>query len=154
MNQELGSLAQSARGNQLKTARWILIFVGVLTAGANCFFLINSESSINKQVVDLQQQGQIVDLDEVAGILSYNRILFGSLTALGVLFIVLGIMVYQFPVPCTVTGLVLYVGAAAVFGFLDPMTLASGLIIKILIVVGLIKSVKSAIAYSNDQQLA
>jgi hypothetical protein len=37
----LGSLAQAARGNELKQAQRILIVIGLLTVAANGFFLFN-----------------------------------------------------------------------------------------------------------------
>jgi len=37
----LGSLAQAARGNELKQAQRILIVIGVLTMGVNGFLLLS-----------------------------------------------------------------------------------------------------------------
>ena len=64
----------------------------------------------------------------------------------------LGVYVKKFPVPATITGLVLYLGANAVFGLMDPTTLARGLIIKIFIIIGLFKAVQAAIAYQRESE--
>ena len=63
-------------------------------------------------------------------------------------------MVTQYPVPCTITGLVLYLGANAAFGLMDPTSLARGLIVKIVIIVALFKAVQAAIAYQKEEQQA
>jgi len=150
MNQELGSLAQSARGNQLKSARWILIFVGVLTTAINGFMFVSNDARLEKEAAELRSQGYEIDEAELANLSSTTKVTSVSFAALGILFILLGILVYQFPVPCTVAGLVLYIAAAGLSALIDPMTLAQGLIVKILIVAGLFKSVKSAFAYTNE----
>ncbi len=59
-------------------------------------------------------------------------------------------LVKTYPVPATVLGLVLYVGCAAVFGYLDPTTLAMGWLVKIIIVVALAKAIQSAVAYQRE----
>jgi hypothetical protein len=66
---ELGNLAQAARTKQLKTARGILFFVGVITVLANAaliFFarnLVNSE--IEKEVANLRGQGMEIDQNAI-----------------------------------------------------------------------------------------
>jgi hypothetical protein len=80
------------------------------------------------------------------------KAIMGATIALGVLFIIFGILVKTYPVPITITSLVLYVGAAIIFGYLDPSTLARGWLIKLLIIVGLVKSIQSALAYQREQQ--
>ena len=76
----------------------------------------------------------------------------GALIGLGVLYIVMGMFVKQYPVPLTIAALVLYIGSAAVFAILDPATLASGIIVKILIIVGLAKAVQAALAYERERK--
>ena len=150
MNQELGSLAQSARGNQLKSARWIMIFVGVLTIAINGFAFATTDGTLDREVAELQAQGYEIDDAELANLIFSNKLITGGFAATGVLFILLGILVYQFPVPCTVTGLVLYIGAIGLGALLNPLSLAQGIIVKVLIIMGLVKSVKSAFAYTNE----
>lgn len=150
----LGSLTQSARTGQLKTARGILIAIGVLTVVVNGIFLFLAEEQVNTEVRKLQQQGLQVDMAAVQQAVLLTRIVNGSAAALGVVFIILGLIVYRAPVMATVTGLVLYVGATAAFGLMDPATLLSGVIIKIIIVVGLFKAVQAAFAYQREQRAA
>ena len=46
----LGNLAQAARGNELKQAQRILIFIGVLTMAVNGFFLYNLPNEIQLEI--------------------------------------------------------------------------------------------------------
>lgn len=154
----LGSLAQSARAKQLKTARIILIIVGVLTIAANGFMYANTHNEVDQviqqQIKDVRARGLLEDQASVAElrhrVTLFCQILYGSTVALGVIFIVLGVMVYAYPVPVTILGLVLYIGAAAVFGFLNPATLVEGVILKIIVIVALVKSLQAAIAYQKS----
>jgi hypothetical protein len=55
----LGSLAQAARGNELRQARWILIVIGLLTLAVNGAFLYNLPNEIQQAI----QQNQIPAAD-------------------------------------------------------------------------------------------
>lgn len=146
----LGSLAQAARGNQLKSARWTMVFVGVLSLIINAVMIPVVDKQIDAEIVKIQQQGMEADVDQVAALRMLNYAILGVGVGLGMLFIVLGAMVYKFPVFCTVTGLVLYLVSAVGFGLIDPTTLLKGAIVKIIIVVALFRSVKSALAYQAE----
>ena len=155
----LGNLAQSARTGQLRTARVIMFIVGGLTIAMNGFGYFTAEKivddAIQNEVEKVQQQGLVVDPTELSKIrgqaITLTRVFSGVGLAVGVVFIVLGLFVYQMPVAATVTALVLYVGMYALVGYFDPSQLYRGLIIKILIVVGLFKSIQAAIAYRQEQ---
>ena len=115
----------------LNAAKWILIVVGIITVIAHIYFL--SQAAFAAQTAIL-----VVFL------------LFG------VGFIVLGVFVKDYPVPMTITGLVLY----SLGTLVDFIILASlgGLefknfrmyVIKIAIVVALAKAVKSAFDYEAE----
>jgi hypothetical protein len=156
----LGSLAQSARGKQLKTARGILLVIGGLTIVANFVFFAMIESQIDqeiqKEVQNLRARGLVANQIEIAKVresaIRVARLVQGVAIFLGVVFVVFGFLVQSYPVPITITALVLYVGAAAVFGLLDPTTLLQGLIMKVIIVVALAKSIQAALAYERERQ--
>lgn len=149
----LGSLSQAARGNELKQAQRILIFIGVLTMAVNGFFLFSLPGMIEKEI----QQNQIApaDVEEVrqAAMIS-GYLIYGSPALLGLLFVVFGLIIKQYPVPITITSLILYVLAVAAFGLLDPMTLVQGLIMKIVIIFGLVRAIKAARAFQAHTQKA
>ncbi len=92
----------------------------------------------------------VADPTEVASVRFQNHMTYGVGAALGMIFVALGILVYQFPVICTVLGLVLYVGSIIGFAIVAPASIAQGIIIKIFITIALAKSVSSAIAYQKD----
>ncbi len=153
----LPSLAQSARADTLNSARGILFAIGILTLLANGFMFAKSRNEIDEVfAAEIKKLGPNFVPDEVkvaeakAGALSTVRMIYGGAAALGALFCVFGGVVKQFPVPVTITSLVLYIGATAVFGVLDPSSLARGAIIKIIMTVGLFKSVQAALAYQKE----
>jgi hypothetical protein len=154
---DLGSLAQSARQKQIKSARNILFVIGVLTVGANAVMMGLARGQVEKAIqaeIAKVGPGAIVDqaklqqLQEAAVRIAYLVCAVAML--LGVVFIVFGFIVKKYPVPITITSLVLYIGAAVIFGILDPTTLLQGIIIKIVIVVALVKAIQAAIAYQRE----
>ncbi len=138
---------------------WILIGVGILTVLVNLAFFAMIESQVDEeikqQVNKLHKQGQQEDPASVAEfrskVIKIAQLFQGGAIALGVVFIILGIMVKKYPVSCTIIGMVLYIGSIAIFGYLDPETLAKGLLIKIIVVVVLAKSIQAAVAYQREQ---
>src|SRR5262249_22933761 len=127
----------------LNKARWILIVVGVLTIGLNVFLLATLKEQLRGAPQPIFDQ-----------LYALNTMMAGVGIALGVVFIILGILVKTLPVACTVTGLVLYIVGNIVFMVLsgDPKMLFQGAIVKVFIVVALAKSVQAAIAYQKETQ--
>ncbi|MDB5311234.1 MAG: hypothetical protein JWO38_5436 [Gemmataceae bacterium] len=154
---ELGSLAQSARRTSLKQARTILIVVGVLTALMNVFMFVNAEAEVRKAFEDEKRKlgpGMVFDEAEIKktseSALQVTRLIYGGTVFLGVLFVCLGLAVYRAPVVCTVTGLVLYLAANAIFAALDPLNLVRGIIVRVIIIVAMVKAVQAALAYERE----
>jgi len=160
-DEELGSLAQEVRKKSLGQAKGIMIFIGVITLGANVFVGAMSESlvrtEIDKEVKIIQNSGQEVDMEYVEEIVSAStrqlQLISALFTALGVAFIVMGFAIYKAPVGITIAALILYLGGQAITAFLDPTMIIRGVLIKIIIVVLLVKSVSAAIAYQNEAQV-
>jgi hypothetical protein len=155
----LGSLAQAARQKQLNQARWLLIIIGILTLGANAFFAATARQQVDAEIQKEQRkaaaQGMqfIVDQSKVDMVVRMVIIINVVMCLVGALFIVFGIIVKMYPVPITIASLVIYVLAALVFAVLEPESLLRGIIIKIIIVVALISSIKAAIAYERERAL-
>jgi hypothetical protein len=155
----LGSLAQSARSRQLKSARGILLFIGVLTvvvAGGMISLARSQVDNVIKTELDkIRAPGVTINAEKVeqwrSKALRSTYLMHGVSLALGVVFIVLGILVRKYPVPITITALVLYVGAGAIFGLIDPKSLAAGVVVKVIIILALVKSIQSALAYEREQ---
>jgi hypothetical protein len=144
----LGSLAQSARVKHLNTARWVLISIGILTILLNGFLLATMRQTTMAEI--RKKNMVIVDQDQFEQGLMTARLIMAVPIALGLVFVVLGLLVKTYPVPITITALVLYVAATLAFGMLEPQTLAQGFIVKIIIVVALVKAVQAALAYQRE----
>ncbi len=149
----LGSLAQSARGKEISRAKGILIVIGILTMILNGFLFFNLGNEIQQEIqkgnVDPAQLDQFRQSATVAGYL-----LYGGPALLGLVFFVFGLIVKKYPIPITITSLVLYVGSAILFAVLNPLSIAQGIIIKVIIVVALAKAIKAAYAYENETRKA
>jgi len=157
---KLGSLSQSARLKSLNSAKGILIVIGVLTVIFNGIQIPLARDqiheAINREVQKLQGQGMIVDQSKVKEAedtaMRIALLILGGFIALGVLFIVLGLAIKSYPVPITVTSLVLYLAGAAFSFYLDPEFVGFAAIIKIFIVIALVKAIQSAIAYERERR--
>jgi hypothetical protein len=153
----LGDLAQSARGKQLKNARAIMFFVGALSVAVNLFVFMSAESEvqheIDKEVAKLGP-GMVADPDKIAEVkaqaVGATHLMSGAGMLLGGVFIACGLLVTGHPVPATITALALYLGSTAIFGLINPASIASGLLVKIFIALGLFKAVQAAIAYQKE----
>ena len=153
----LGGLAQTARGNQLKSARGIMLFVGVLSMLVNGYFFAaapgNVQEAIDKEIGKLGP-GFVADPVKVAQIKSQavraTQLIAVAGVVLGMAFVVCAALVQKHPVPVTITALALYLGGNAIFGLMDPSTLAAGAIMKIFIVIALFKAVQAAVAYQKE----
>ncbi len=147
----LGSLAQAARGNELKQAQRILIGIGGLTMAVNGFFLLNLPNEIQQAI----QQNQIgpADAEQARQAMTIlGGLIYGTAALLGLVFVIFGVIIKKFPVPITITSLVLYLLATVAFGLLDPTTLVAGLIIKVVIIYALFRAIQAARAYQAHTQ--
>jgi hypothetical protein len=166
MDTPYSSLAQSARTQELKKAKGILWLVGILTIAVYGFMFANSRNELDTAVNgELAKSGLSIekvrawpeamraDFDKTyASTFGKVRLIYGASIALGVIFILCALCVEKKPVASTVTGLVLYLGSMAAAGAIDPANLAKGIIIKIFIIVGLVSSVKAALAIEKERR--
>jgi predicted RND superfamily exporter protein len=156
---DLGSLAQSARKSNLSSARGILIAIGILNGLGAVFFYFNADREA-AQVIEQEkkQAGPFVQFDPVKvkeaqdELARVARLIYLGVIATGVVFVGLGVAVKKAPVPCTVAGLVMFLGLNALAALADPVNLVRGFILKIIFFVGLIKAVQAAVAYERDRK--
>jgi hypothetical protein len=151
-------LAQKARGKQLNQARWILIVVGGLTIVLNGVLMLMLRDQIRnemKQEIAKLGPGAFVDQAQVREAEDHayrmGLLVTGAAVLLGIVFVICGIIIKMFPVPVTITSLVLYILAILGFGALDPTTLVAGLLIKIIVIVALVKAIQAALAYERER---
>ena len=136
---------QRKRGGSgaLATAQITLILVGLLTIALNGFLLFNAPN----EVQEVMQGGNVAMTQE--SLLQFVQIFYGAFIAVGTIMIILGALIYQFPVFCPLAGLILYILAIVVSGVIDPMSLVKGIIIKVLVIVALGKAVGDGASYRN-----
>jgi FtsH-binding integral membrane protein len=163
---ELGSLSQKVRTDSLRSARIIMIIVGLLMSGANLFFALSAEAMVDKEINDLRKSGMVFDEAKLKpfrdSAIRTTQLAAFVFVGVGAIFFVLAAMIYKAPVPCTVTALVLYVGgwvasvAIAISNTDDAkevgQAVASGWLVRILIIIALVKAVQAAIAYQKERQ--
>lgn len=154
----LGSLAQSARAKELRSARTIFIVIGVLMLIGVVFNLVTLDTQLD-MAIKAEMKAQNLSESDVdpealtAARQSIKRIAYLLIAGTGVLavvYFVLAGLVSRHPIPVTVTGLVIYLASAAIFAVIDPTTLVQGIIIKIIIIIALIKAVAAAVAYQKS----
>jgi hypothetical protein len=157
--EELGSLAQSARKSSLSQARNILIILGVLNGLGAMFLYANADREAHQEVEkEIKAAGPAMTFDPVEvkkaeeDLARVVKLIYLGVFGVAVLFVILGLAVHKAPVPCTITGLVLFLGMNALAILADPMNLASGLIFKIIFLVVLVKAVQSAMAYERERK--
>jgi hypothetical protein len=136
---------------ELKSARTLLILVGViqLLFGAYAFYTVRDQfdEAVRAQVA---QQGPGYEVDQKAADQAFddNKALVYGLTAvpvgLGVLFLILSVFVFRFPIGVTLTGLIVFVLAHLGDALVDPSSLLKGIILKVVFITGLWKAYQSA----------
>jgi hypothetical protein len=156
----LGSLGQSARLKELKTARVIFIVIGLLTIGTNAFLYNRMPSivdaQIKKEVDPLLRKGMTIDPVAMAELrasaIRASQLAAIGFIAIGVVYLVFAAIIEKYPVPITISGLVIYIASAAIMAIFEPMSLVQGLLIKILFVVGLLKAVQAALSFERRRK--
>jgi hypothetical protein len=81
-------------------------------------------------------------------------LLYGGPALLGMLFFIFGLFVQKYPIPITITSLVLYVLATLIFALINPLTITGGIIFKVIIVFALVRAIKAAFAYDSETRKA
>lgn len=135
---------QVAHSTELKTARWTLLLVGVLMMFVNLALFIAADSEVASIAQEEASQGVAVDQGFLVVIV---RIVYAFSMLVGVFFMLLGSLVYRYPVVAPSIGLALYVLINIVTLVLNPMSFVSpiGIIIRIAVIGTLIKAINSGI---------
>jgi hypothetical protein len=156
----LGSLGQEARLKNLNTAKWIMIIVGLIQMGNFAIFYAMTEKEADTVIAE-ELRNQRIGRDQIDPVqfreyrdtmIRIARLIYGALIALGAAFVIMGLFVKKYPVPLTITALVLFIGVHAVLAILNPVNLAAGLLLKVIFIVGLAKAIQAAIAYERERK--
>ena len=146
---------------ELKTARRVLIGVGILQILVNGMFMVVAKQSL-KEAVDkalaarnlnrLVVNQNKLNAAEEAG-LQRIYLIDGGFIAIGVIFIIAGFLMPKFPLQASLTSLMLYVGGAIAQYVFNPDSLdIGGIVFKGLVVVALFKAVQAGLAYRGETQ--
>lgn len=137
---------QVEHSTELNTARWTLIAVGILMMIVNFALFIAADSEVANIAQEEAAQGVAVDQGFLVVVV---RIVYAFSMVVGIFFILLGTLVYRFPVVAPSIGLALYVLINIMTLVLNPMSFVSpiGIIIRIAIIGTLVKAINSGIYY-------
>jgi hypothetical protein len=142
---------QSVWNKELKSARTILIVVGVLQLIFGAFYLTQAREEFDKGLeaaVKARGPNLVVDRVEADRLFEENKGLVYGLGSfplvLGVFFLVMAAIVSRFPVGVTLTSLIVFIVAHVATAVVDPSQIASGIVLKIIFIVILVKAYKSA----------
>jgi hypothetical protein len=139
---KLGSLAQTARNKHLKQARTTLLIVGILMGIAQVVMYFMEIGEVQKAGPQVNQEAAQLFL----------LLFHGCAIAVALAFIVAAFFVERYPVPITVSALVLFLLVQAIFALADPMNLVRGIILKIIVIVALAKALQAGIAAQREQR--
>jgi hypothetical protein len=148
---------QEARAKLLRKIRFMLVAMGVLMLVAYGFAFSTAKSDVKGAVEELaaqfQKRGTPVDPAQLkqieAAAVWTQQWAAGVFLAVGVAYVVFGVLVFRWPVPITILALALYVISLAVIGLTDPQQLTSYPAIKVIIVVGLWRAFAAARSYER-----
>lgn len=157
---KLGSLAQAARGNQLRNARNILLFIGIITLLFTAVQLALVRGEVKREIdQEITKQAAVgKKVDPAARAQFEEQLVMVQLVLVGLIgggegiaFVILGVLVKRFPVPATIIGLVLYILDTVVGVLLNPAA-AGALIIRVIFIVALSKAIQAAFAYEREKR--
>ena len=136
---------------ELKSARNILIVVGIIQLLFGAFYISQARKTFDEQVAaEVKGMGAdyTVDKEKLDVAWEEQKSLWLGLCAvpvgLGVFFLVMAALVYRMPVGVTLTSLIVFVVAHLADAAFDPSSLLKGLILKIIFLSVLWKAWKSA----------
>jgi len=153
-------IAQQHRLTELKTARGILLGVGIVSIAFNLFLFAYARSltdgAFEKEMQILRAQGKDVDPAVVEELkesdVRARQVMAGLMASMGLVFCVLAFFVSKYPLFSTASGLLIYIGTQGLLAYMDLTTIFSGILIKILIFIALASAVKTAMAYERQSR--
>jgi len=149
----LGSLTQAARSKQLKTARGLLIFVGVWLLLSLGFEWLTLDMQLHQLAKEHGvPEGRVPELREA--LMPAMYVISAIYVGLAVLYFIFAGVVRSHPVPITITALVIFVALLLIAAALDPASIAKGWLVKIIVIVGLAKAIQAALAYQRELDAA
>ena len=147
----LKSLGQEVRKASINKARWCLIAVGIWTLVSIGIEYGTLDEQLRRE---FQKERIPVDAELIAMVKEQLMPYIYMFVAGGAALILMGVFVKQYPVPLTIAGLVVYVGIHLVFATLNPLTLVSGWIVKLIVIAVLWTAIQAAMAYEKERRMS
>jgi hypothetical protein len=162
----LGSLKQHAQSKNLRSARVALIVACIVMAIMAVANYLTAEKQIDDEIKkELKHLGAgAMEQKEVKlakeGMMRVLGLLCLGIGFISLVFLILAILVYRYPLFCTVGGLIFFIGFNLIMAFLIALNdaggavafLVSGFIWKIIILAGLFKGIQSAVAFQRERR--
>ncbi|HWB05093.1 MAG TPA: hypothetical protein VG796_18830 [Verrucomicrobiales bacterium] len=141
---------QAVWTKELKSARTILIVVGVLQILFGLFYLTQVKSQVEeasrKEIAN--SPGYVFDQQKFDEEFEKEKPMMYALASVplvvGVFFLIMSALVFKFPVGVTLASLIVFVLVHAADAIYDPTAIARGIILKIIFLVVLWKAYQSA----------
>jgi len=142
----LSNLGQAARLKKIHSARNLLIVVGILQIG---FSILELTVLLPNQIAEIRRQPGMV-VDEAA--VNLLRMVIMGFVGAGIAFVVMGLVVKQYPLPISISAMIVFIGIILVSAAINPATLAQGWILKIIFISCIVSAIKAASAYQNFKE--
>jgi hypothetical protein len=126
----------------IRSARFAIMFVAVVTIGVSIFFWFKLQDEIGTIPAAL------ID-GAVQKAIAFQKVAIASTFFLGLVFIGLFFWAKKNPFGASLTALIIYATSILVQAGMEPATLAKGIIIKVIIVLALVRGVQAGLAYKK-----
>ncbi len=154
----LGSLVENKHRKQLKGARSSIMVVAVLTflgAGVQWFLAQQASKELEAEVQKVRNDPTQVLLEDAVATqrsaVNELRAIAGAILITGFVYIGLFFWAKGNPFAANLTALILFVTIQLLAAALNPVTLAQGWLVKILVIAALVNGVKSGLAFKRLQ---
>jgi hypothetical protein len=140
--------SQAIRTKELKSARTVLIVVGIIQILLGAFHLTQTKSQMEEATRKELKPGYVLDQEKFDEEFEKQKALQYGINSvpvvIGVFFLIMSALVFKFPVGATLSPLIVFVIVHAADAVVDPASIAKGIILKIIFLVVLWKAYQSA----------
>ena len=126
----------------IRSARFAIMFVAVVTIGVSIFFWFKLQGEIESIPEAFMD-------DAVRKAIGFQKVAIASTFFLGLVFIGLFFWAKKNPFGASLTALIIYATSILVQAGMEPSSLVKGIIIKIIIILALVRGVQAGLAFKK-----
>ena len=126
----------------VRSARFAIMFVAVVTIGVSIFFWFKLQGEIEDIPAALIDAG-------LEKIIAFQKVAIASTFFLGLVFIGLFFWAKKNPFGASLTALIIYATSILVQAGIEPSSRVKGIIIKIIIILALVRGVQAGLAFKK-----